>query len=51
MKHKQINKISLRKLTIARITVSEMTKVKGGSSSPTEEYYDSHIKCTDGNSP
>ncbi len=47
MKNKKTNTISLKKLTIARITMSEMVKVQGGSSVPTVNFEDSYIKCDD----
>ncbi|WP_158596839.1 class I lanthipeptide [Aquimarina sp. BL5] len=48
MKNEKINTITLKKLTIARITMTEMNQVKGGSSSPTtDEFYDTHIQCND----
>ncbi len=48
MKNKKTNTISLKKLTIARISMTEMNQVKGGSSVPTtDEFYDTHIQCND----
>ncbi|MDY8137090.1 class I lanthipeptide [Aquimarina sp. 2201CG5-10] len=35
MKKEQVKKISLKKLTIARINLDTMHKIKGGSSLPT----------------
>ncbi|WP_299433443.1 hypothetical protein [uncultured Aquimarina sp.] len=48
MKNKKTNEINLKKLTIARITMSEMVQVHGGSSHPTTiDIEDSYVKCND----
>ncbi|WP_298314421.1 class I lanthipeptide [uncultured Aquimarina sp.] len=39
MKQQQNNKISLKKLTIARINIDAMHEIKGGSSLPTFETF------------
>jgi len=44
MKNKQTRKITLKKLTIARIDLNTMKKVKGGDCIPTE-HIDSHFEC------
>ncbi|WP_159092167.1 MULTISPECIES: hypothetical protein [unclassified Aquimarina] len=45
MKNKQRNTITLKKLTIARINIDVMKKVKGGDCLPTEVHCDSYVYC------
>ncbi|WP_299213383.1 class I lanthipeptide [uncultured Aquimarina sp.] len=45
MKNKQRNTITLKKLTIARINLDAMRKVKGGDCLPTEHEGNSHVVC------
>ncbi|WP_298542117.1 hypothetical protein [uncultured Aquimarina sp.] len=47
MKSKKTNTITLKKLTIARITTSEMIQVQGGSSVSTVNFDNTYIKCND----
>ncbi|MBQ4805205.1 natural product precursor [Aquimarina amphilecti] len=42
MKTKQENKISFKKLTIAKINLHSMTKIKGGDCDPIKPDTDSH---------
>ncbi len=57
MKKTNTHKMTLKKLTIARISTKGMIHIKGGenneksslSSNFSDEFYDSHIKCEDSN--
>ncbi|WP_299258743.1 class I lanthipeptide [uncultured Aquimarina sp.] len=45
MKNKQKHTITLKKLTIARINLDAMRKVKGGDCLPTEHEGNSYVIC------
>lgn len=51
MKKKQTRKITLKKLTIARISNDTLNQIKGGSSIPTIENWESEIRCEDSHIP